>query len=138
MRVGGKSEYVLRIGLPEPARTTEHASDGAAPTTTSGTSFLAQKAAARRSAAVRGARVRAGAEDVFARLSAKAIESNRRPPEASTGLLLDAAFLVGSEHLEAFKRELSTAAESLLRDGCRVSLTGPWPPYSFVDLGETT
>jgi hypothetical protein len=61
---------------------------------------------------------------------------NRRPRDASAGLLVDAAFLVPARSSAAFKRQLSSLVTRLLAAGCGVSLTGPWPPYSFVDVGE--
>ena len=64
-RVRDKSEWVLRIGVPDPGRAS---GEGAQPTTasaTSGTSFLAQKAAAKRTASERATRVRHEAQEVF-------------------------------------------------------------------------
>jgi hypothetical protein len=136
-RVSGKAEWVLRIGQPEPARVPARSPGSSGPTTrtpTSGTSFLAQKAAAKRSAGELAARVRHDAAAVFAALARLAAESSERPAVPGTGLLLDAAFLVPSRQIASFKRVLETEAKGLLRDGCRVSLTGPWPPYSFVSL----
>jgi hypothetical protein len=78
--------------------------------------------------------VRHDAAAVFAALARLAAESSERPAVPGTGLLLDAAFLVPSRQIASFKRVLETEAKGLLRDGCRVSLTGPWPPYSFVSL----
>jgi hypothetical protein len=49
-----------------------------------------------------------------------------------TNLLLDAAFLVSTRRAAVFRRTLARAASGLLRDGCPVSLTGPWPPYTFA------
>jgi hypothetical protein len=134
-RVSGKAEWVLRIGQPDPRRAAERpAGPRRTPAATSGTSFLAQKAAAKKSASERAARVQRDAAALFDALARVADESSERPPVAGTGLLLDAAFLVPAGGTASFKRVLGAEAKGLLRDGCRVSLTGPWPPYSFVSL----
>jgi hypothetical protein len=133
-RVAGKAEWVLRIGHPDPTHTTaanEHDASGAP---ISGTSFLAQKAAAKRAATELAARVRHDAAAVYRALENAADESEQRAAVPGSGLLLDAAFLVHTRDFAAFKRLLESEAKGLLRDGCHVSLTGPWPPYSFVSL----
>jgi hypothetical protein len=133
-RVSGKSEWVLRIGTPDPALMSIDRQAAAPARAVSGAAFLAQKAAARQAAAERAARVRRDAAAVFHTLSSVADQADRREPDPGTGLLLDAAFLVSRRQSAAFKRTLQAEARGLLRDGCRVSLTGPWPPYSFVAL----
>ncbi len=132
-RVRGKAEWVLHIGPPDPAGTARSSAGHAPPTT--GTSFLAQKAAVKRAASDLAAIVRDDAQRTVERLAAAASEVSRRK-DAAAGLLVDAAFLVPARGAAAFKRELSHAAERLLAAGCRVSLTGPWPPYSFVDIAD--
>ena len=46
----------------------------------------------------------------------------------------DAALLVPPARVETVRDALTRSAERLLRDGCPVSLTGPWPPYSFASM----
>lgn len=135
-RVKGKQEWVLRIGRPDPAGLKPGPSNkkkGAA-AAASGTAFLRAKAEARKAEAERATRVRAEAMKVFDALSGAADAAEQRKIEPGTGLLLDAAFLVTTSRAAAFKKTLTRAAASLLQDGCRVSLTGPWPAYSFVSL----
>jgi hypothetical protein len=162
-RVKGKAEWALRIGKPDaaPLETDNRreksksrrpgvgsgprAKAGAGPHASqprvgpgvgpgSGTSFLAQKAAAKQAAADLAARVRGDAAHVFDTLADIADEASERSNDAAAGLLVDAAFLVPARRTAAFKKALQAAAQGLLRDGCRVTLTGPWPPYSFVSL----
>jgi hypothetical protein len=140
-RVAGKAEWVLRIsgaagatGATGAVGAAGAAGAGAADAQHSGTSFLKRKAAARQAAEETAQRVREDAQKVFETLAAIASESTHRAVDPGTGLVLDAAFLVPSRRLSAFKGALSNSAESLLAAGCRVSLTGPWPPYSFVSL----
>jgi hypothetical protein len=132
--VKGKTEWVLRITKPDLALAAPEASAPTGAPATSGTSFLAQKAAAKQAAANVAARIRGDVSAVFARLAEIADQANERSVEPATGFLLDAAFLVPSGQIAAFKRALESGSRELLRNGCRVSLTGPWPPYSFVAL----
>jgi len=47
-------------------------------------------------------------------------------------LLLDAAFLVPRSRAKSFQSLMAREAKALGRHGYGVTLTGPWPPYSFV------
>jgi hypothetical protein len=132
-RVRGRQEWVLRIGRPDPARA-EGAQAAAAGRATSGTGFLQAKADARRAEADRAARVSRGVSDVFDALKPLASAASSRPVQAGEGVLLDAAFLIDAGRLDEFRGTLQQAAAGLLRDGCPISFTGPWPPYSFASL----
>jgi hypothetical protein len=135
VRVKGRKEWVLRIGLPaEARRDAELAKVGGPARSTSGTEFLRSKAAARKQAADRAARVKKDAVAVVETLRELADESTMRRVEPGTNLLIDAAFLVDTRKTTRFQQALKRAAAGLLRDGCPVSLTGPWPPYSFASL----
>jgi gas vesicle protein GvpL/GvpF len=72
----------------------------------------------------------------FAELAASAVAACRREPVATGAgvrLLLDAAFLVPAAAATAFESAVARAAERLAH-ACEVTLTGPWPPYHFIDL----
>jgi hypothetical protein len=127
-RVSGRGEWVLKIS--KPTRGAESAGGAGGPS--SGTSFLQKKAAAKQAATETAKRVREGAVATYDTLAGMAAESTYREVDGGAGLVLDASFLVPTRQLEAFKSALSTTAAGLLEAGCRVSLTGPWPPYSFV------
>jgi Gas vesicle synthesis protein GvpL/GvpF len=161
-RVKGRKEWVLRIGRPQagtagevspklahdparakadevspkPANESMRAKADAARARRTGTDFLRAKADARKQEAERAARVKKDAVAVFETLRELADESTLRPVEPGTNLLVDAAFLVGTRRTRPFQQALKRAAASLLRDGCAVSLTGPWPPYSFAGVDE--
>jgi hypothetical protein len=70
-------------------------------------------------------------------MSREATEARRRraTEQATPGsrLLLDAAFLVPTRRVSAFRNALRRHARQLSGSGLVVSLTGPWPPYNFVD-----
>lgn len=134
-RVQGRQEWVLRIARPDPASIDAgDAGRRAARGAPSGTSFLRAKADARREETERAARVATDTVAVFERLRAIADDATARPVEPANTVLLDAAFLVPAAQMGAFQQALSEAAAGLLGDGCPVSLTGPWPPYSFASL----
>jgi hypothetical protein len=88
-------------------------------------------AAARQLAADGRERARA----LHANLGRHADDARTRPPLAAAGdkrLLLDAAFLVRESRETAFRGAVRREAERLAGAGFELTLTGPWPPYSFV------
>jgi hypothetical protein len=52
--------------------------------------------------------------------------------QSSVPVLLDAAYLVPRRSEKRFREQVRTMARPLLACGCRVTVTGPWPAYSFV------
>jgi hypothetical protein len=83
---------------------------------------------------------RRDADRAFDDISESARESVRRPPvtrEVAARVLLDAVFLVSSASARRFQSAVKRAQTSLSRSGCEVTLTGPWPPYHFVDGGRS-
>jgi hypothetical protein len=131
-RVRGRQEWVLRIGKPDPARATAPPATDTSPAT--GTGFLRAKADARREALARAERVRQDATSSFDALAQLADAATSRPVDPGGNLLCDGAFLVQPARVTALRDALTRSAERLLREGCPVSLTGPWPPYSFASM----
>lgn len=72
------------------------------------------------------------------RLSSHAEDSVTNPlrDKASTGrtdeMILNGAYLVADEHLEAFRTELADLGAEYGFLGFSFHLSGPWPPYNFV------
>lgn len=130
-RVRGREEWVLRIAKPDPARVER---DEPAARANSGTDFLTRKAVARREDLERSQRVTADATAAYDALRALAEAATARTVEPGGTLLLDAAFLMMPDRVDALRDALTMAAARLLRDGCAVSFTGPWPPYSFASI----
>ena len=137
-RVKGREEWVLRIGKPDPRRAASAGTParGSRSQASTGTAFLRAKADARRLEIERGHRVAAGATTALETLRKVADEVRTRPVEPGLSLLVDAALLVKKRNVSALRRTLADAAAGLLDEGCLVSLTGPWPPYSFAALRE--
>jgi hypothetical protein len=130
-RVRGRQEWVLRVAKPDSPRMEQTETRAAAQ---SGTSFLAAKAVARQQEAARAERVKQGAAASYEALRSLADDATVRPVEPGGNLILDAALLLQPSRVHALKEALTTAAAGLLRDVCHVSLTGPWPPYSFASV----
>jgi hypothetical protein len=103
----------------------------------SGTAFLARKA--RQHGAVRDAAalLQEHIRDLAHTLN-DVTRDVRYRAEAARGtvpVLLDAAYLVPRGAEKRFRAQVRIKAQPLLARGCRVTVTGPWPAYSFVSPG---
>lgn len=101
-----------------------------------GASFLAKKKAQRDQKAEFAERSREVVAGLYDRLAGHAGQATRRAatdiPLANGPLLLDAAFLVPRSRTVRFQATVASQARRLHDEGYRVSLSGPWPPYSFL------
>jgi hypothetical protein len=143
-RVAGRAEWVVRVLRGDAgASTAATASAASGPAVTepaaarSGREFLQakvdQRQAARRAAEETGHAVRA----LMTELSEAADEVNDRTDAQTAGglrstALLDAAFLVARAEEPRFEQAARRMGQPLTARGFRVSVTGPWPCYSFV------
>jgi len=126
------------VGYPGSARS--HARRAATKASTAaartGASYLAQKKAQRDGAKELASRARDTVAAVFDRLAARASDAKRRSaselPAQGGPLLLDAAFLVPRARAAAFKTLAARESKALARHGYGLTLSGPWPPYTFV------
>ena len=131
MQVKGRIELGVRVALARPrtqAQPTQRAATGAA--------YLAGKKAQRDHAAELAVNAQVVVADLYDDLSRQAADAVRRTvseiPVRDGPLLLDAAFLVPRARAARFRSTVARRAKRLSGDGYRVTLTGPWPPYSFV------
>jgi hypothetical protein len=73
---------------------------------------------------------------LYDRLAARTGLAKRRlpaqPGAPGARLLLDAAFLVPRARAASFRALASQESRRLARRGYRLSVSGPWPPYSFM------
>ena len=78
---------------------------------------------------------RTATESLFEKLDAEADVVLRKPlPEAPGALLLDAACLVDRERVDVFESLIESESRRLAADApILVTLSGPFPPYHFVD-----
>jgi hypothetical protein len=131
-RVRGRVEYGVRVSLdraqPAPASGRVR--------TTSGSAYLAGKKAQRDQSAEIAGRARETVTDLFDELSGLADDSVKRTasdlPVKGGPLLLDAAFLVRRTRAARFRAVAGRAARNLAAKGYRVTMSGPWPPYTFM------
>lgn len=131
-RVARHDEWGVRIvmgGSPaEPASPARRA--------TSGTGYLQAKRVRRTQAVERATRARDVVAGLFDELSHLATDTRRRTsaelPAARAALLLDAAMLVPRSRSRRFRACIGRAVRTLGPQGYQVTLTGPWPPYSFL------
>jgi gas vesicle protein GvpL/GvpF len=132
-RISGRQEWGLRVMLDERRALARPAGHGnGAPT--SGTAFLLQRKADKDAVRRLAAEARTEADRLFDHLARHADDARRRRPTADTPsrLLLEAAFLVPVTRGRAFRAETARRARALAPQGYDLSLSGPWPPYSFV------
>ncbi|HZM92332.1 MAG TPA: GvpL/GvpF family gas vesicle protein [Vicinamibacterales bacterium] len=131
-RVNDRREWVVRVAAVAQARRPKNR-----PISRSGTSYLMERAAQssrwRAGAASASADARRVARALIAALNEYADQVVQRPSEAAH-VLYDGALLVSREREHDLGNVVRQWAPRLAPVGCRVSLTGPWPPYSFVSL----
>jgi hypothetical protein len=102
----------------------------------SGAAFLTRKKAQRDVLAQIAERSREVVAELYDGLAVHARIARRRSaselPVAGGPLLLDAAFLVPKARAAAFTKLAARQMRDLARQGYRVTVSGPWPPYSFI------
>jgi gas vesicle protein GvpL/GvpF len=102
-----------------------------------GLSYLTEKKARRDAERERAERAGEVVADLYDRLSERSRAARRVPadtlPMKGGPLLLDAAFLVPRPRSRAFTAMVRRERRALARRGYQLTLTGPWPPYSFID-----
>jgi hypothetical protein len=138
-RVAGHVEWGLRVRFDAEKARRQAAAPGkdAGSPSPSGTDFLQRKQRERAGARAWASGAATAAEKTYEALTGQAREARRRnlAGASEAGLLLDAAFLVPQAEMEAFEKAVAAEAETLAAACCDVTLTGPWPPYNFVDEG---
>lgn len=138
-RVANHQEWGVRVVLARAraagAQRTQAKARKARPAA-SGLAYLAHKKAQRDAAAELATNARQTVAALYDKLSARARDARRRPasemPIDGGPLLLDAAFLVPRARAASFQILTAREAKSLERQGYGLTVTGPWPPYTFV------
>ena len=105
----------------------------------SGRDYLVAKRQQHAATAKHSAAMRKIAGDVLKTLRPIARDVQQRavttPAESRSRLLLDAAFLVPRAKADRFRKSVEGRAKKIAPAGYALQLTGPWPPYSFVEKG---
>jgi hypothetical protein len=139
-RLQGREEWGLRVLLDEVAalrraRDQAQSVGGGAP----GATFLLRKKKEQDAAREVLEHARDRADQLFELLSGKADEARRRPPppgEIGKRVLLEAAFLLPKRKLKSFQSAVRASAKELAGRDYQLTLTGPWPAYTFVADAE--
>jgi hypothetical protein len=134
-KVTNQEEWGVRVVLnPRPVR--ESRASSRAASATSGTGYLTRKKRQRDFASELAGHARKVVQGLYKEIADVATEAHRREianlPSGGGSLLLDAVALVPRARGKRFRAWLEREARRLASDGYAVSLSGPWPPYSFV------
>ena len=136
-RIERQLEWGLRLTFDEQAARDAVETRASGKTDASGASYLARKRDLLNVTRVQLTEAKAEADRLYRAMTRAATEARRRTAteQAAPGsrLLLDAAFLVPTRRAGAFRAALRQNARKLGAAGIVVSLTGPWPPYNFID-----
>ena len=137
-RIAGREEWGLRVTLDELSALDKARDDArdVAGRGSPGAAFLLRKKKEQEAARELLQNASQRADALFEDLSKKSDESRRRPPppgEIGKRVLLDAAFLLRRGKTKAFQAAVRAQAKKLAARGYQLTLTGPWPPYNFVD-----
>lgn len=104
----------------------------------SGVAFLAARKRAMDDAKHASTRAVEAAESAFQKLAPLARDVRRRSdaPGGAVPPLLDAAFLVPTAARAKFHAAARARARACAQAGAEMTVTGPWPPYNFVQAGD--
>lgn len=131
-RVENKVEWGLRLTLDEK---TARATAAKRPITT-GTEFLARKRDVLDVNRTRLKEAKVTADRLYKSMSRLASAAQRRTSlervAPGSRLLLDAAYLVQTTKSGTFRTAVRQQTREVRSAGITVSLTGPWPPYNFI------
>jgi gas vesicle protein GvpL/GvpF len=136
-RVANHLEWGVRVLLDRARAVSGSRTAAKAPRRTDGgVAYLTKKKAQRDTVVELAAHARETVGALYDRLAARARFARRRTaselPVRTGPLLLDAAFLVPRSRSAAFRGLVARQARVLRRQGYGVTLTGPWPPYTFI------
>ncbi|RFU43052.1 hypothetical protein DZF91_03250 [Actinomadura logoneensis] len=151
-RITGRTEWgVKAYAVPEADGAGDGTGDGepadgpasgASARPTSGTAYLQRRQAARQARRATQDRLAEHARAVHAELADHAVASRQHASQDARlsgrheTLILNMAYLVDDEQTEGF-HEVARAVDRRL-PGVKIEVTGPWPPYSFIDGDEAT
>jgi hypothetical protein len=134
-RVLHHEEWGVRLVL-DRARARTAARDGRRSPPASGAGYLAREKALHDQTAELASRAREVVADLREFLERHASQVRNREaremPIQDGPLLLDEALLVSRARAKTFRAAVAREARKLEPQGYRIALTGPWPPYSFL------
>jgi hypothetical protein len=135
-RVADHQEWGVRVVLDGARAAAGARKTQASPTSRTGAAYLTRKKAQRDAVVELRTQARETVAALYDRLEARSRLAKRRMaselPVQGGPLLLDAAFLVPRARAASFQALAARESRSLARHGYGLTLSGPWPPYSFV------
>jgi hypothetical protein len=135
-RVANHQEWGVRVVLERGKRVAAAPKGSASAGGRSGAAYLTRKKAQRDAVRELAAHARDTVAALYDRLATRSRLAKRRLasdlPVEGGPLLLDAAFLVPRARTTSFRALATRESRALARHGYGFTLTGPWPPYSFV------
>ncbi|MGI5169574.1 GvpL/GvpF family gas vesicle protein [Spirillospora sp. CA-253888] len=146
-RVTGRSEwgvkaYAYAEAYEAAPETGPEAGGEARPAGGAGTAYLQRRQQQRRQHQSAARRVGEQAQAIHAELADHAVAVRQHPPQdprlsGHEGTqILNVAYLLDDDQVEGFTAVVRAIDERSA--GIGVEVTGPWPPYSFIDTAETT
>ena len=137
-RLRGTVEYGVKVLLDgEALRTRRAQSQPSDPGGGSGAEYLRRKQQEKQLDAEVRTFATSCAEESHEHLAAASQEARANPAQhpavAGGQMLLNGAYLVSAEQEKGFRSALQDLRERFGDDGVSYELTGPWPPYNFVD-----
>jgi hypothetical protein len=137
-RISGQLEWGVRVSIDgsRAGAADTRASSRRRSAALSGAGYLQMKRARRDAREELAMRAKSTASELYRRLARKARAARKRSADAAQStkatMLLDAAFLVPRSGTTSFRALAAAQAKALAAKGYVVTLTGPWPPYTFV------
>jgi hypothetical protein len=135
-RVANHQEWGVRVALDRARAAAATPKKRASAGTRTGVAYLTRKKALRDAAMELATHAHETVAALYDRLAARSRLGKRRLagdlPAQGGPLLLDAAFLVPRARAKSFQALLARESRSLARHGYGMTVSGPWPPYSFV------
>lgn len=133
--LAGSAEWGVRVVRADPDSAADRPAEGtparsaATDDSRTGTAYLRERMRARTEADTQ----RRLADEAHSELSAYASEAARRDGRADT--LVDVAYLIDKDREATFLEQVDRVAERL-PDSIQLTVTGPWPPYTFARLDD--
>ncbi len=134
-RIAGCEEWGLRILFDEARAARAAAEEARSKKVASGKDFLLRKKALDDQRRSTGALAAERVDALYESLARTVKSAQRRAApnrELAGRVLLDAVFLVAQPDVEKVKATVAASAEKLAADGFDITLSGPWPAYSFI------
>jgi len=135
-RVANHQEWGVRVVLDRTRATAAAPKKRMSAGARTGVDYLTRKKAQRDAAVELATHARETVAALYDRLAGRSRLAKRRlaseVPVQGGPLLLDAAFLVPRARATSFQALTARESRSLARHGYGLTVSGPWPPYSFV------